>query len=67
MGNYCSILVLYRDNGKEDGNHCIIIGYILGYSRGEFGLFRIYGIQWQLSVVFYVSSLGDLLGSGFRA
>ena len=24
------ILGLYRDNGKENGNYCTIIGYILG-------------------------------------
>ena len=27
------ILGLYWDNGKENGNYCIIIGYILGLSR----------------------------------
>ena len=24
---------LYRDNGKEDGNYHITIGYILGYGK----------------------------------
>ena len=32
----CYVLGLYRDNGKENGNYYIIIGYILGlyYSVG---------------------------------
>ena len=27
--------VIYRDNGKENGNYYIIMGYILGFSGEE--------------------------------
>ena len=30
-------LGLYRDNGKENGNYSIIIGYMLGLCRGHIG------------------------------
>ena len=28
-------MVLYMDNGKETGNYCTIVGYILGCDREE--------------------------------
>ena len=37
MGIMRYILGLYRDNGKENGNYYIIIGYILGLYGSLFG------------------------------
>ena len=28
--------VQYRDNGKENGDYCITIGYMLGLYRGKY-------------------------------
>ena len=33
-GNYYSILELYRDNGKENGNYHIILGFGFGLHSG---------------------------------
>ena len=38
IGLYRVIQGLYWDNGKENGNYNIIVGYILGLYRGSIGI-----------------------------
>ena len=34
MGVIGVVLELYKDNGKENGNYCSMIGFNIGYYRG---------------------------------